>query len=219
MKELFSNIGYTFKDSSLVESALTHKSFSSSNNERLEFLGDALINLYISERLFKTYEGLDEGKLTRFKASMVSRDNLNLIASKLNIGSLIKLGRGEKLEGNSILGNTFEALIGAVFLDSDYSTTQIVLNNLFDDDFISIDEVDELKDPKSQLQEIIQKNYKSLPKYSVKEISNGSIKAKFEATCSVKEANLKSKGEGKTRKRSELEAAAKMLQLLKNNES
>ena len=159
MKELFSNIGFTFKDSSLVESALTHKSFSSSNNERLEFLGDALINLYISERLFKTYEGLDEGKLTRFKASMVSRDNLNLKASKLNIGNLIKLGRGEKLEGNSILGNTFEALIGAVFLDSDYSTTQIVLNNLFDDDFISIDEVDELKDPKSQLQEIIQKNY------------------------------------------------------------
>ena len=162
MKELFSNIGYTFKDSSLVESALTHKSFSSSNNERLEFLGDALINLYISERLFKTYEGLDEGKLTRFKASMVSRDNLNLKASKLNIGNLIKLGRGEKLEANSILGNTFEALIGAVFLDSDYSTTQIVLNNLFDDDFISIDEEDELKDPKSQLQEIIQKNYQSL---------------------------------------------------------
>ena len=90
---IFSNIGYTFKDSSLVESALTHKSFSSSNNERLEFLGDALINLYISERLFKTYEGLDEGKLTRFKASMVSRDNLNLKASKLNIGNLIKLGR------------------------------------------------------------------------------------------------------------------------------
>ena len=218
MKDLFSNIGYSFKDSSLVEVALTHKSFSSSNNERLEFLGDALINLYISERLFKTYEGLDEGKLTRFKASMVSRDNLNLKASKLNIGNLIKLGRGEKLEGNSILGNTFEALIGAVFLDSDYSTTQIVLNNLFDDDFISIDEVDELKDPKSQLQEIIQKNYQSLPKYFVKEISN-SIEAKFEATCSVKEANLKSKGEGKTRKRSELEAAATMLQLLKNNES
>ena len=121
MKELFSNIGYSFKDSSLVEVALTHKSFSSSNNERLEFLGDALINLYISERLFKTYEGLDEGKLTRFKASMVSRDNLNLKASKLNIGSLIKLGRGEKLEGNSILGNTFEALVGAVFLDSVYS--------------------------------------------------------------------------------------------------
>ena len=76
-----------------------------------------------------------------------------------------------------------------------------------------------MKDPKSQLQEIIQKNYKSLPKYSVKEISNGSITTRFEATCSVKEANLKSKGEGKTRKRSELEAAAKMLQLLKNNES
>tara|TARA_Y100000766_G_C18914152_1_gene610089 strand:- start:4203 stop:4862 length:660 start_codon:yes stop_codon:yes gene_type:complete len=219
MKDILPNIGYSFKDSSLIELALTHKSFSSSNNERLEFLGDALINLYISERLFKSYDGLDEGKLTRFKASMVSRDNLNLIASKLNIGSLIKLGRGERLEGNSILGNTFEALIGAVFLDSDYSTTQIVLDNFFDDDFINIDEVDELKDPKSKLQEIIQKNYHSLPKYSVKEISNGSIAAKFEATCSVKEANLKSKGQGKTRKRSELEAAAKMLQLLRNNAS
>lgn len=219
MKDIFSNIGYSFKDSSLIELALTHKSFSSSHNERLEFLGDALINLYISERLFKTYDGLDEGKLTRFKASMVSRDNLNLKASKLNIGSLIKLGRGEKLEGNSILGNTFEALIGAIFLDSDYPTTLIVLDNLFDNDFIGIDEVDELKDPKSQLQEVIQKNYQSLPKYSVKEISSDSIAAKFEATCLVKEANLRSKGEGKTRKGSELEAAAKMLQLLKNNGS
>jgi len=219
MKEIFSNIGYSFKDVSLIDLALTHKSLSSKNNERLEFLGDAIINLYISERLFNSYSDLDEGKLTRHKASIVSRDNLNSIAYKLAIGDFIKLGKGEKLEGNSILGNTFEALVGAVFLDSDYSTTQIVLDNLFDDDFVSIDEVDELKDPKSQLQEIIQKNYQSLPKYFVKEISNSSIEAKFEATCSVKEANLKSKGEGKTRKRSELEAAAIMLQLLKNNES
>ena len=219
MRDIFSNIGYSFKDDSLVDLALTHKSSSSENNERLEFLGDAIINLYISERLFNTYDNLDEGKLTRHKASMVSRDNLNLIASKLNIGDFIKLGKGEKLEGNSILGNTFEALVGAIFLDSDYPTTQAVLDNLFKEDFLGIDEIDELKDPKSRLQEIIQKRYKSLPTYSVKENTSGSNSMRFEATCFVSEANITTKGKGMTRKRSESEAAENMLYLLEENGS
>ena len=218
MKEIFSNIGYSFKDVSLIDLALTHKSLSSKNNERLEFLGDAIINLYISERLFNSYSDLDEGKLTRHKASIVSRDNLNSIAYKLDIGDFIKLGKGEKLEGNSILGNTFEALVGAVFLDSDYVTTKIVLDNLFKEDFLEIDEIDEWKDPKSRLQEIVQKKYKSLPTYSVKE-TTGSDSMRFEATCLVREADMTSQGKGKTRKRSESQAAINMLHLMDENGS
>ena len=128
MDNISSNLGYFFKDKRLIELALTHKSFSLENNERLEFLGDAILNLYVSEKLYASYEDLNEGKLTRFKASIVSRDNLNLVALNLEIGEGIKLGKGEKLDGNSILGNTLEALIGAVFLDSNFNKTKKVLD-------------------------------------------------------------------------------------------
>ena len=135
MDNISSNLGYFFKDKRLIELALTHKSFSLENNERLEFLGDAILNLYVSEKLYASYKDINEGKLTRFKASIVSRDNLNLVALNLEIGEGIKLGKGEKLDGNSILGNTLEALIGAVFLDSNFNKTKKVLDNLFSNNF------------------------------------------------------------------------------------
>ena len=97
MDNISSNLGYTFSDKRLIELALTHKSFSIANNERLEFLGDAILNLYVSEKLYVSHGALNEGKLTRFKASIVSRDNLNLVALNLEIGEGIKLGKGEKL--------------------------------------------------------------------------------------------------------------------------
>ena len=102
MDNISDNLGYVFTDNKLIELALTHKSFSLTNNERLEFLGDAILNLYVSEKLYVSYQHLNEGKLTRFKSSIVSRDNLNLVALSLEIGQGIKLGKGEKLEGNSI---------------------------------------------------------------------------------------------------------------------
>ena len=214
-----SNLGYVFSDKRLIELALTHKSFSLENNERLEFLGDAILNLYVSEKLYASYEDLNEGKLTRFKASIVSRDNLNLVALNLEIGEGIKLGKGEKLEGNSILGNTLEALIGAVFLDSNFYKTKQVLDNLFSHNFNELNKIDELKDPKSCLQELIQKKYKSLPRYSSKENMTSSYKSRFEATCYVDEAKLRSNGTAKTRKGAELAAAEIMLKMLEDNDT
>ena len=214
-----SNLGYVFTDQRLIELALTHKSFSLENNERLEFLGDAILNLYVSEKLYASYEDLNEGKLTRFKASIVSRDNLNLVALNLEIGEEIKLGKGEKLEGNSILGNTLEALIGAVFLDSNFNKTKQVLNNLFIHNFNELNKIDELKDPKSYLQELIQKKYKSLPRYASKENTTSNYKSRFEATCYVDEAKLRSNGAAKTRKGAELEAAKIMLKMIEDNDS
>ena len=172
MKGLFDELGYTFSNDDLIKKALTHKSSSSDNNERLEFLGDAILNLYVSEKLIHSYPELSEGKLTRFKASIVSRQNLNLVAEKLRLSDFIKIGKGERLDGNSILGNTLEAIIGAIFLDSDYPKTKEILQRLFLKDFLEIEEESELKDPKSALQEYIQKTYKSLPTYSIQKSSS-----------------------------------------------
>ena len=217
MENISVHIGYYFKDEKIINLALTHKSYSDNNNERLEFLGDAILNLYVSEKLFTLYGNLSEGNLTRFKASIVSRENLNSVAIKLKIGNFIKLGKGEKLEGNSILGNTIEAIIGAIFLDSDYGNTQQILDNIFKKDFLELEEGNELKDSKSSLQELIQKKYNSLPEYTSKENSTNNNE-RFQVTCSVDGSRFVTKGTGRTRKRAELEAASFMLKVLEEHD-
>ena len=219
MKGLFDELGYTFSNDDLIKKALTHKSSSSDNNERLEFLGDAILNLYVSEKLIHSYPELSEGKLTRFKASIVSRQNLNLVAEKLRLSEFIKIGKGERLDGNSILGNTLEAIIGAIFLDSDYPNTKEILHGLFLKDFLEIEEDSELKDPKSALQEYIQKTYKSLPRYSIQKSSSSEGPLRFQVTCEINEINFITHGSGRSKKRAELEAANNMLTLLEKNGS
>ena len=215
MNDLLISLDYSFKNEDLIQLALTHKSLAKNNNERLEFLGDAILNLYVSERLFNTYDDLKEGKLTQFKASIVSRENLHTVASKISLAKYIKIGKGERLEGNSIVGNVLEAVIGAIFLDSSYSETKTVLDKLFIDDFIRLDEDKELKDSKSILQELIQKQFKSLPRYSVNQESSNKQNNYFEVSCFVDEENLTAQGTGKTIKRAELNAASNMLELIK----
>jgi ribonuclease-3 len=212
----FPRIDYEFKDDKLFELALTHKSFSSINNERLEFLGDAVLNLYVSERLFDSYENLKEGKLTRFKASIVSRENLQLVATKIGLSDHIRLGKGETLEENSILGNVLEAIIGAIFLDSSYARTIEVLDKLFQDNFLGLVEEKELKDSKSTLQELLQKKYKSLPRYVLSNDSKNKVNKHFQISCFVDADDLISHGEGKTRKKAELDAARNMLKLIES---
>jgi ribonuclease-3 len=213
---LFPRIDYEFKDDKLIELALTHKSLSTINNERLEFLGDAVLNLYVSERLFDTYKNLKEGKLTRFKASIVSRENLQSVATEIGLSNHIKLGKGETLEENSILGNVLEAIIGAIFLDSSYARTIEVLDKLFQDNFLELVEEKELKDSKSTLQELLQKKYKSLPRYSLSNDSTNKLNKHFQISCFVDAADLISHGEGKTRKKAELDAARNMLKLIES---
>ena len=219
MENISVHIGYYFKDEKIINLALTHKSYSDNNNERLEFLGDAILNLYVSEKLFLLYSNLGEGSLTRFKASIVSRENLNSVASKLKIGNFIKLGKGEKLEGNSILGNTIEAIIGAIFLDSDYVNTKQILDNIFEKDFLELKEGGEQKDSKSSLQELIQKKFNSLPNYTLEENSTNKDNERFHVTCSVDGSRFVTKGTGRTRKRAELEAASFMLKALEEHDS
>ena len=215
MKDLFFKLGYSFKDTELAQIALTHKSFSQDNNERLEFLGDAILNLFISETLYNELKDIDEGKLTRVKASLVSRENLNSLAESLDLHKYVRIGKGEKLDGNSILGNALEAVVGAIFLDSDYFVTKEILTEMFKDDLVDIQDDSEFKDPKSSLQEFTQKKFKSLPIYHLKDNSNQEDSIVFEVLCSIQAANLNTLGKGKTIKSAELDAAKKMLDLFK----
>ena len=215
MRDLFFKLGYSFKDTELAQIALTHKSFSQDNNERLEFLGDAILNLFISETLYNELKDIDEGKLTRVKASLVSRENLNSLAESLDLHKYVRIGKGEKLDGNSILGNALEAVVGAIFLDSDYFVTKEILTEIFKDGLVDIQEDSEFKDPKSSLQEFTQKKFKSLPIYHLKDNSNQEDSIVFEVLCSIQAANLDSLGKGKTIKSAELDAAKKMLDLFK----
>lgn len=211
MKDLMSKLGYKFQDVSLLEKALTHKSLSSQHNERLEFLGDALLNLYVTEYLYNRFDALDEGKLTQFKAALVSRENLAKIAQDIGLSHFIRTGKGEKLEGNSIPGNTVEALIGAVFLDSNYSQTNKVLKRLLKENLLTLEESKDLKDPKSKLQEYLQKRNLQLPLYSLKRNDSKDKQIEFEVFCEVKDLNMTATGKGQSRKKAELSAAQKIL--------
>jgi len=206
-----SALDYKFQDLTLLRTALTHKSFSSEHNERLEFLGDALLNLYVTEYLYDRFDSLDEGKLTQFKATIVSRENLTKIAQNIGLSNFIRAGKGEGLEGNSIPGNAVEALIGAVFLDSNYSKTNRFLDKLLKENLLTLEESTDLKDPKSKLQEYLQKRNLQLPLYSLKQKGSKEKKIDFKVFCEVKDLNLSTTGNGQSRKKAELNAAQKLL--------
>ena len=215
MKDLISKLGYNFKDKSLLKKALTHKSLSFQNNERLEFLGDALLNLHVSEHLYNRFDSLDEGKLTQFKAKIVSRENLTKIAEHLELSRFIRAGKGEKLVDNSIVGNALEALIGAVYLDSSHAKANEVLNNLLKENLLMLEESADLKDPKSKLQEYLQKRNLQLPIYSLKLKGSKEKKVDFKVLCAVKDLNMTATGSGQSRKKAELNSAKKILEKLK----
>ena len=211
MKELMSTLGYKFQDLALLRTALTHKSFSSEHNERLEFLGDALLNLYVTEYLYNKFDSLDEGKLTQFKATIVSRENLTKIAQSIGLPNFIRTGKGEGLEGNSIPGNAVEALIGAVFLDSNYTKTNKFLSKLLKENLLTLEEGADLKDPKSKLQEHLQKRNLQLPSYSLKQKGSKEKKIDFKVFCEITDLNISATGNGQSRKKAELSAAQKLL--------
>ena len=165
MLELEKTIDYSFRDKKLLKISLTHKSHSSDNNERLEFLGDSIINLYVAERLLSLQPPLPEGRLTQIRASLVSRSSLNEIASSINLDDYILLGKGETTFNNSISGNTFEALIGAIYQDGSKTNAYKTLDKFFDSRIQIQLKEGSSKDAKSTLQEILQKQKMLLPIY------------------------------------------------------
>jgi len=211
--------GYQFKQTNLLEQALTHRSYSRQlNNERLEFLGDSILNLIISNHIYERFSAADEGDLSRIRASLVKEETLAQVARQIDLGDYIHLGGGELKSGGyrraSILSDALEALIGAIYLDSDYAQTEAAVLHLYREQLQSIDAGANLRDPKTRLQEYLQANKKSLPIYQVDQITGKSHDQVFTVSCKLTDLDMQSNGKGSSRKKAEQQAAQKILDKL-----
>ena len=211
--------GYQFRQQDLLEQALTHRSYSrSNNNERLEFLGDSILNLIISNHIYLRFTDADEGDLSRIRASLVKEESLAQIAMDIGLGDHIRLGGGELKSGGfrraSILSDALEALIAAIYLDGDYAQTEATVLRLYHGQLQTVDENANLRDPKTQLQEYLQARKMHLPRYQVEQTSGKSHNQVFTVSCNITELELQSKGKGSSRKKAEQQAAQKILDIL-----
>ena len=206
-------IGYQFKNKLFLKEALTHKSNDENfNNERLEFLGDSVISLAVSEELLLKGANLDEGSLSIYRSKIVSRSNLSDIGAKLNLDKYLLASSALKNNQNltnSVIGNTFEAVLGAVFLDAGYKKAKEIILSLLKIDFFSLAE-DEQKDPKTRLQEFLQSSKEDLPEYLTVE-KKSDAGNKFVSKVFIPNLSLDESGEGKTKKIAEQRAAEKIL--------
>jgi len=217
--KLFALTGYQFRQTNLLEQALTHRSYSRQlNNERLEFLGDSVLNLIISNHIYRRFSDADEGDLSRIRASLVKEETLAQVARQINLGDCIHLGGGELKSGGfrraSILADALEALIGAIYLDSDYTQTEAAVLHLYQDKLHSIDAGANLRDPKTRLQEYLQANKNNLPSYQVEQTTGKAHDQVFNVSCKLLDLDMQSNGQGSSRKKAEQQAAQKILDLL-----
>ena len=220
MEKLQKNFSYEFNDISLLKQALTHRSVSKNNNERLEFLGDSVLGCVISEELYIRYPLIDEGQLSRLRSHLVRGQTLANLAKTLNISESLTLGQGELKSGGfrreSILADAFEAILGAIFLDSDYLIVKRIILELFDDLLNQAKPENSLKDFKTQLQELLQKKGYSLPSYELIQTKGKDHNAIFYVSCTVTELNLKSEKNAKSIKRAEQACAQSILEEILN---
>lgn len=218
-QRLLRRLGYQFDNFNLFKQALTHRSASGPHNERLEFLGDAILGMVIAEALFTKFPKTDEGKLSRLRSNMVKGKTLSVIAQEIELGDCLYLGEGEMKTGGyrrgSILADAFEALLGAIYLDSDFATIKNLILKLYQSrlDDISLDTV--VKDPKTRLQEWLQSRKAELPDYELIKVSGDAHQQHFEVICKVEyKGNYVTEGEGASRRNAEQMAAEKMLNQL-----
>ena len=208
---LCSQLGYAFSNEALLTEALTHRSAASVNNERLEFIGDGILNFVVAARLFEQYPEMQEGDLSRLRASLVNKDSLADIAKVLGLGEYIRLGSGELKSGgrrrDSILADAVEAIFGAVYLDSGFDTCRSLVLRLYADKLQNIPDVQTLKDPKTRLQELLQSRRYSLPVYTVLEVSGKAHKQCFTVECRIEELECVATAEGRSRRKAEQAAA------------
>jgi ribonuclease-3 len=208
--------GYQFRQADLLEQALTHRSYSRQlNNERLEFLGDSILNLIISNHIYKRFGAADEGDLSRIRASLVKEETLAEVARRIGLGDYIYLGGGELKSGGfrraSILADALEALIGAIYLDSDYIQTETAVLHLYRERLENIDADANLRDPKTRLQEYLQAIKNSLPCYQVEQTTGKAHDQVFTVSCKLVDLDMQSNGTGSSRKKAEQQAAQKIL--------
>lgn len=211
---------HRFQDSRLLARALTHRSFSAEHNERLEFLGDSVLNLAVAALLYQRLTDLPEGDLSRVRANLVKQDTLHGLAVGLGLPGLLRLGEGEARSGGhkrpSILADALEALIGAVHLDAGYAAAEALVHRLFADVEIKPQMSAAARDPKTELQEVLQGRKMRLPVYRVVGTLGAAHRQTFDVECEVAELGLVERGIGASRRAGEQAAAAAMLLVLKS---
>jgi ribonuclease III len=219
LKALQQRLGHAFADPDLLARAVTHRSFSTDHNERLEFLGDSVLNLSVAHWLFVQLNDQPEGDLSRVRANLVKQDTLFQLAMTLDLSAVLRLGEGEMRSGGqkrpSILADALEALIGAVYLDAGYTAAQSLVARLFKDVQVNPQMQAAAKDPKTELQEWLQGRKLQLPLYTVVATRGAAHKQMFEVACDIREMGLSQLGLGTSRRAGEQAAAAAMLETLK----
>ncbi len=218
LKRLEQSLDYTFQNSSLLKEAVTHRSANPKNNERLEFLGDSILNFVVAADLFTRYPQSSEGDLSRIRASLVNKEGLHIVSQDLKLGNYLILGSGELKSGgyrrNSILADTVEAIFGAVYMDSDLIRCQTLILMLYKEQLENIPDADSLKDPKTRLQELLQSRKLGLPEYDIIETVGKAHNQQFTVSCSINKFELKTKGKATNRRKAEQSAAGEMLILV-----
>ncbi|MCZ8251045.1 MAG: ribonuclease III [Hylemonella sp.] len=216
---LQARLQHQFSDPALLVRAVTHRSFAADHNERLEFLGDSVLNLSVADLLFQRLSALPEGDLSRIRANLVKQDTLHQIAVELGLPEVVRLGEGEVRSGGSrrpsILADALEALIGAVYLDAGYAAAQSLVHRLFQGVEINPQMEASAKDAKTELQEWLQARKYKLPLYRVVGTLGAAHRQTFDVECEVSDLNLNERGIGSSRRAGEQAAAAAMLQVLK----
>lgn len=220
-KKLLRALDYEFKDMSLLEQAFTHRSAAKVHNERLEFLGDAILGMVVADILYQQFPKQPEGKLTRMRSSIVKGDTLALIAKEHAFGDYLKLGSGEMKSGghrrSSTLADAVEAAIGAIYLESGIEAATNTIHKLFASRIAKLDPNIQIKDNKTQLQEFLQSRQLPLPNYEVVSIKGKDHAQTFEVHCTVTPINSIQIGIGKSRRQAEQNAAKKTLEKLTND--
>lgn len=216
-------IGHRFADALLLQRALTHRSFGADHNERLEFLGDAVLSLVVSSLLYDRLGGSDEGDLTRVRAHLVREDSLHRAALQLGLPDLLRLGEGEARGGGaqraSMLADALEALLGAAFVDGGFEAARSLVERLFGE-IIETTEVGAWsKDPKTELQEWLQARKLPVPAYRIVATGGPAHDQTFRVECAVATLSLRESGEGKSKRAAEQEAAARMLDALRASDA
>jgi ribonuclease-3 len=210
--------GYTFVQPALCHAALTHRSAGADHNERLEFLGDSILNCSVARLLFDAHPKADEGALSRLRATLVSGDTLAQIAQQLGLGEHLRLGPGELKSGGfrraSILADTLEAILGAMFLDSGFDAAAAAVKRIMAERLSALPAAELLKDPKTRLQEALQGRGLALPVYTLTAVTGDPHEQSFTVTCEVPTFELAAVGEGGSRRRAEQLAATKLMDML-----
>jgi len=211
-------LNYQFHNIELLQNALTHRSANSKNNERLEFLGDSILNFVIADELYNLYPDSTEGDLSRLRANLVDKVGLYEISKILNFGEHLILGSGEMKSGghrrNSILADTVEAIFGAVYKDSNFEQCQKLILFLYKDLIKNIPDASDLKDPKTKLQELLQSRKLGLPKYTVIEVTGQAHNQQFKVDCEISQLGLKTQGQATNRRKAEQKSAEKIIVLV-----